>query len=757
MRPLRLLLAVLAAMAGACPAALPAQAPAAGELLFVELVVNGVAHAELVELERSGARLWVAADALRAAGLAVRGDARADAAALPGVRAEYDAAEQRLSLRADAALLPTARVAAPARERPLTVADTGAALNYDLFAQAGADAGAALWTEQRVFGRFGLLSTNGTLRTRQGRAVGPAYLRYDTSYRWADEDRAVTATAGDLVSHALPWTGAVRLGGLQLSRDFRVRPDLVTVPLPSFAGEVALPSAVDFFVDGFRRQQTRVAPGRFVLDDMPVVSGAGTARIVTTDAVGRQVATVIPFYVAPELLRPGLTDFSAEVGLLRLGYGLRNFDYGALAASASVRRGVTPKLTIEAHGETRPGMVAGGAGVVWAPGLWGAVHGSALLSSAGRGGRQLTVGYTYSSGRVGVSVEHVERSRAFRDLGGFDLADIAAGTRNDRVTASFSADRWGSIGLGYIDGRSQLGRTRLLSGSWSVPLARGVSAFAGVDCDLGSGSASGQVRLVVPLGRSSVTAGVSHDRVRGFTALGEYGRSVPSDGGWGLNAGAAVDARGQAYGQATATLRLSPAQLQAGGSIAAGRGGGWVGATGSLVLLDGALFAANQTSDAFAVVSTGAPGVPIAYENQPIGRTDRRGRLFVPRISAYHPGRFSLDPLALEAGFAPSLVETRASLRGGMGAVVRMPIRRIRSATVSLVDAAGAALAAGGAVLLPDGRRAIVGWDGVVFLEDGGEAVELAVTTREGVRCRAEVAWPTGAPAFADLGVAQCR
>ena len=107
-------------------------------------------------------------------------------------------------------------------------------------------------------------------------------------------------------------------------------------------------------------------------------------------------------------------------------------------------------------------------------------------------------------------------------------------------------------------------------------------------------------------------------------------------------------------------------------------------------------------------------------------------------------------------GLAPTLVETRASLKGGMGAVVRMPVRRVRSATVSLVDAAGVALTAGGAVVLPDGRRAVVGWDGVVFLEGGGDAVELAVTTREGGRCRARVAWDADAPAFADLGSAAC-
>ena len=33
------------------------------------------------------------------------------------------------------------------------------------------------------------------------------------------------------------------------------------MPLPSFAGKAAVPSAVDLFVDGYRQQGADVAPG----------------------------------------------------------------------------------------------------------------------------------------------------------------------------------------------------------------------------------------------------------------------------------------------------------------------------------------------------------------------------------------------------------------------------------------------------------------------------------------------------------------
>ncbi|WP_416374981.1 fimbria/pilus outer membrane usher protein, partial [Sphingomonas sp. Leaf226] len=177
----------------------------------------------------------------------------------------------------------------------------------------------------------------------------------------------MTVTAGDLITRSLPWSTSVRLGGLQLTRDFNTRPDLLTMPLPSFAGKAAVPSAVDLFVDGYRQQGADVAPGRFVLQDVPVINGAGEAVIVTTDAVGRQIATTVPFYVSSTLLRAGLTDFAAEAGAIRQGYGIRNFDYGTLAANGSIRRGMTSFLTLEAHAEATARLRQIGGGLVVAP------------------------------------------------------------------------------------------------------------------------------------------------------------------------------------------------------------------------------------------------------------------------------------------------------------------------------------------------------------------------------------------------------
>jgi len=60
-----------------------------------------------------------------------------------------------------------------------------------------------------------------------------------------------------------------------------------------------------------------------------------------------------------------------------------------------------------------------------------------------------------------------------------------------------------------------------------------------------------------------------------------------------------------------------------------------VGASGAVILMDGALFATRTSDDAFALVRTGEPNVEIYHENRPVGRSDAKGEALVPDLNAY--------------------------------------------------------------------------------------------------------------------------
>jgi len=162
-------------------------------------------------------------------------------------------------------------------------------------------------------------------------------------------------------------------------------------------------------------------------------------------------------------------------------------------------------------------------------------------------------------------------------------------------------------------------------------------------------------------------------------------------------------------------------------------------------------------NDSFAIVSTdGVGNVPVSYENQPLGTTDKKGHLFVPQVTSYHVGRFAIDTLNLSADHMADAVEKHVSLRQGTGAIVHMPVRFVRNATVTLVGRDGKVLAAGGRVQREGKADSEIGWDGIAFLEDIKGETDLAVTNRDGSNCRAHVILPANAKALAQIGPVPC-
>jgi outer membrane usher protein len=187
---------------------------------------------------------------------------------------------------------------------------------------------------------------------------------------------------------------------VQFSRDFAVRPDLVTYPLPQFAGEAAVPSSVDLFINGYKSDSALLQPGPYTLTNVPFINGAGEAVVVTTDALGRQVSTTVPFYVTSTLLQKGLTDFSVAAGSLRREYTLKDFAYGPGVASGTFRYGYSDNLTLESHAEASSDLTLGGLGGNLRLGNFGVLNTAVSQSQfEGRGGQQMSLGYQYNSMR----------------------------------------------------------------------------------------------------------------------------------------------------------------------------------------------------------------------------------------------------------------------------------------------------------------------------------------------------------------------
>ncbi|WCM92953.1 fimbria/pilus outer membrane usher protein [Acidovorax sp. NCPPB 2350] len=723
--------------------------------LYLELDVNGVASGELVEVRKRGPHFEIDAATLRR--LHVR-TAEPDGTpvavdALAGVTVAYDSLAQRLRIDMPPEWLPGQTLRTDPRDGVGLSRGSGLLLNYELYAtQARGQTVASLWSEQRYFGDHGVISNMGIFR-RAGSGTSNGYLRYETA--WTDIDPVATTAwgAGDVITGALGWSTPVRLGGVQWSRNFAARPDLVTYPMPEFAGQAAVPSAVDVFVNGFRAGRHNVQPGPFTLGELPAVSGAGTASVITTDALGRQVVTSVPFYVSSELLRPGLTDYSLSLGALRRGYGLRNFAYGRPIAAGVYRRGMTDAVTLETQAQAGRGLAVLGAGGLLRWGLLG-VFNASLTHGRSRppgstgsdrdGGWQWSAGYQYHTPGGGISIQQIQRNPGFGDAGDYGGDTLRPYRRTRQINASLNVGA-GSLGAGWIDLRGAGGeRSRIAYASYSTPLGR--DAFLSVTTGRTVETGETQLRMQLTyLLDTQLTAQGALTR-SGGALQGEVSmqRSLASDGGvgWHLGhtrSGATGGSMGQSYRLASLQYQGRHGMVQGGVFGTSDDTTRWAGASGSLGLMDGYAFAANRVTDGFALVSTdGAPDVPITFNHQPAGRTDAQGYLLVPNVPAFYPARYAIDPLSLPVDVHTPTLERRLAVARGTGALVHLPVLRMRTATLTLVDAQGEPLPPGSAVLHEQGRvPTVVGWDGVVYLTTLHPHNTLVARTPDGLECRA--------------------
>lgn len=738
---------------------------ASGQQYMLELVVNQAERGDIVPVERKNGDFWIRRGDLQRLGIPeekLQGQ-QIDVNKISDAKVEYDERRQRLLLTVPPAWLPAQTIGQQQQNAPRFPgrASNGALLNYDFYATRTDNAGSRLsnWSELRFFGPAGQLSTNGVyVQQLEGGVSGQqeGYIRYDTWFSNENENAVISWRAGDLVTDALSWSNSVRLGGVQIGRDFSVRPDLITYPLPSFSGQAAVPSSVDLFINGYRNTQANVQPGPWSLTNVPFVNGAGDAVITTTDAVGRQITTTLPFYVSSSLLKTGLSDYSFSAGAIRENYGINNFDYGAAAASGSYRYGLTDWLTLESHAEGSDSVAMGGAGGLVKLGSFGVVNGALAQSQMdGNPGTQYSWGYQYNNSWFSLGTQHTIRSADFGNLalvgsrGDNANTSYSLSRRSAQYTASVSLNDYGSLGLAYLDisgGDSE--RTRLLNLSWSKNLWGNSSLYISASRDQEQGNWSGAISLVIPFGEQSSASVTTERDQQGNNSQRLYvSRAMPTDGGFSYDASWANQGGNSGdYRQGSLRYRNNKIDTSAGFFGDNDNTTQWADFTGSVVLMDNRVFAANNINDAFVVVKTDYPDVTVRYENQTMGRTDKQGYLLVPSISSYYGAKYDIDTLDLPADRTAPKVEQRFAVKRKSGYLLNFPVDRLRAASVVLHDSNHQPLPISSQVLRPNKATEYVGWDGIVWMEDLDASNPIHVVTPDGRSCDALLDIADGQP-----------
>ena len=745
------------------------------QVLYLDVVVNEVATHETIQVALRDGDLFVASDVLTRLGVPDIPPGRELALGrIPRLLARYEQETQRLKLTLPMDWFPIQRVQLGPRGIAYTPAQgsPGAVFTYDAYASDGSDTSPSLrvWTETRVFApRLGVIASTGLWHRDASHGGGSridrqGYLRYDTFWERVDDSARSRLVVGDFIGGALNWTRAARMGGVQFARDFSVRPDLVTYPLPEFDGQALVPTSVDLYVGNYQLSRRELQPGPFTLSTQPFINGAGEMTVVTRDVLGREMRATVPFYVSNALLQRDLSDWSLNLGKLRERYGQASFDYGPWVGTASWRRGMTDTFTLEAHAEFARALRVAGAGAVTRLGRFGVLSASAMYGRhdagpladhdgtdravvlGGKGGWQYRLGYDYTNRRFGFFAQQ-ERTHG-------DFADVAAlvpshGSPYERRTTRYGIagglPRSGTLSLTYLDIRGEGGdgreRKRLANLSWGRSIGNSRSLYLSVNRDMESGDMAAALSVMVPLGARAYADGSLQREADGdVSARLSYSRPVPVDRGIGWNVGASFG--DQTAVQAALGWRNGWSRGEIGAYDGSGPGYRWASVGGSLAAMGGGVFFSPPIHNSFAVVDTGYPGIPVLYENQLIGHTNARGHLLVPTVTAYNRIKLNIDPLDLPANIASPVTEVYVAVPSRAGSLVEMRVAEVRAANVRLVGLDGKPVARGARVVnSADGAETIVGWDGLVFLENLADQNELDIAPPDGAPCRAHFAW----------------
>jgi outer membrane usher protein len=252
-----------------------------------------------------------------------RGGAWVPLHALPGYRARFDFGNQSLELEFSPEAFVTTQMK-PSMGGPLVLTKTTPAvfLNYDLAHTLSAGNGVATQRNTGALTEVGLALGVGTLISSQvSRNLGSTdpklqseSVRLETTWTKDFQDKNLTLRVGDTATRASLWGRNMFFGGLQIGKNFGLTPGFFSQPLPILSGSASSPGTVELYVNNALRQISKVPAGPFTVENFTQITGAGEARVVVRDLLGRESVIVSPFFTSTQLLEKGLTDWSLNIG-----------------------------------------------------------------------------------------------------------------------------------------------------------------------------------------------------------------------------------------------------------------------------------------------------------------------------------------------------------------------------------------------------------------------------------------------------------
>jgi len=610
-----------------------------------------------------------------------------------------------------------------------------------------------------LFTPYGVLNSGYSFN---GNETDTESVRLDTVYFLDLPASMQTLKVGDTIGGVTAMSGGFRMGGIQIARNFATRPDMITMPLPAYTSDAALPSSVDAFVNGTKIFHEAVPPGPFDISNIPTVSGSGELTVVVKDMYGVQQVETLPFYAETSLLAEGLSDYAFEMGSIRYDYGIESFDYREFVTGGSYRLGITDALTGEcnalAQDEGRGRIGVGATGIV-----------ASLFTLEGDLSGSLNRGKEGYMAKAGISRRTQGYNLAARTQWGSQYylqpGYLNATLRDQTMLfGGFSHPPFGNFSLSYVTQQYEAEeRIQLFSFSLTRSFQRSLYFNTTVSYLVEpEPSTNVSVTLSLPLDERtnlSNTAAYQNDQISSRLTLQQ---NLPMNEGYGYRlSGAYADAPTNRFsGDAEGTYQNNYAQFGAGVSNANGMNAYRTTLNGSVTVMDGRIRLNRKVYDAFGSVDVGdIEGVRVYAQNTLIGRTDADGYVFIPSLLPYQQNKISIDPrdIPMDYTVKRTTVDLTPYRSSGLGYV--FDVKRTTSVIMYLYDPHGKAVLYGAPLHIDGTKESIVGKNGMVYLEGIEPGLHRLTAETEKGSCQAAftVTKANAETFMTDLGRFECK
>ncbi len=686
----------------------------------------------------------------------------------PHVTYRIDVDALSLNLQVDPALLghTTVVVGEPIENERPARADPSGFLTYSL------SSGASNGSSASGYAQAGAGSAAAGLFTASASYAQGGAHRGLIAYQRESEPNLSRLTAGDEYATTGNLGANVVVGGLGATRQFDFQPDYAYFPTPGMSGTALSPTTADLYANGTLVRSVQLAPGVFNLSGIPVAPGAGVTQVVLRDAYGNTQTYNGAYYQSRQLLRTGVTDYNYHVGFVRADPFGDDDAYGPFAALGEYRIGFSDAVTVGARFEATAGTWSGGPQLDFGLPIGHVSLDLAASNAFGAAGNALGAEYDYLGRRFGITLAAQTQSANYataslepnaprqlssvretfglpvgrgatfnvsnttstytgQPAGGQLLADLTVQPRRRAYFVTFSAERdtGGSIfGIGNT----------LSSAHWAYGAQVTFLTSSSTDLTVGTGTGVGSATTV------------------------DFTKSTPTGPGF------AYQVRGSAGAAASATAQVAYqtqyGDIQALSNTGAGPESSSLTLAGALVGFRQGLFFTRPVSGAYALVDVPEfARLPVFFNNQYAGRTDRRDAMIVPNLTPYYNNDVSIDQLRdrLDLSEDSSSAEVRPKTLSGV--VTEFTIRHFHAYAGHIV------VHRAGRSIVPVLGRIVFSRAGTDYASDlGGEGqfyVEnlaaghfaATVTTADGLTCAFGIDLPSDASPVTSVGTLVCE